>query len=91
MYLRYAIKALVEEGKWEICVVNSRGCAKSKITTGMFYNARATWDTRAMVKWLRKMYPNRPLFGLGFSLGANILTNVSNLSPFYEFIEDEMV
>ncbi|TGJ86513.1 hypothetical protein E0Z10_g2223 [Xylaria hypoxylon] len=75
VYLRHAIESLVEEGKWDICVVNSRGCAKSKITTGLFYNARATWDTRQVVKWLRKTYPNRPFFGLGFSLGANILTN----------------
>ncbi|KAI0205420.1 carboxylesterase-like protein [Astrocystis sublimbata] len=75
VYLRHAIEGLVEDGKWEICVVNSRGCAKSKITSGLFYNARATWDIRQTVKWLRNMYPNRPLFGLGFSLGANILTN----------------
>jgi predicted alpha/beta-fold hydrolase len=32
-----------------------------------------------VVKWLKKTFPNRPLFGLGFSLGANILTNVSSL------------
>ncbi|KAI1328813.1 carboxylesterase-like protein [Xylariaceae sp. FL0255] len=75
VYLRYAIAPLVESGKWELCVINSRGCAKSKITTGLLYNARATWDTRQMVKWLRKTYPNRPLFGLGFSLGGCILTN----------------
>ncbi|KAI0397219.1 carboxylesterase-like protein [Xylariaceae sp. FL0594] len=75
VYLRHAIAPLVESGKWEICVINSRGCAKSKITTGLFYNARATWDTRQVVKWLRETYPNRPLFGLGFSLGACILTN----------------
>ncbi|KAJ8131126.1 hypothetical protein O1611_g2498 [Lasiodiplodia mahajangana] len=75
VYLRYAIESLIEDGTWEICVINSRGCAKSRITSGLFYNARATWDTRQMVKWLRKTYPNRPLFGLGFSLGANILTN----------------
>ncbi|KAI1339059.1 carboxylesterase-like protein [Xylariaceae sp. FL0016] len=75
IYLRHAIAGLVESGDWEICVVNSRGCAKSKITTGLLYNARATWDTRQVVRWLRKTYPNRPLFGLGFSLGACILTN----------------
>ncbi|KAI1867868.1 uncharacterized protein JN550_006675 [Neoarthrinium moseri] len=75
VYLRHAIAPLLESGKWEACVVNSRGCAKSKITTGILYNARATWDTRQVVKWLRKTYPNRPLFGLGFSLGACILTN----------------
>ncbi|KAI0157807.1 carboxylesterase-like protein [Xylariaceae sp. FL1272] len=75
VYLRHGIAPLADSGKWEICVINSRGCAKSKITTGLLYNARATWDTRQVVKWLRKTYPNRPLFGLGFSLGACILTN----------------
>lgn len=46
IYLRHAIAPLVDSGKWEICVVNSRGCAHSKITTGVLYNARATWDVR---------------------------------------------
>lgn len=27
------------------------------------------------MEWLREKFPNRPLFGVGFSLGANILTN----------------
>ncbi|KAF3020957.1 hypothetical protein E8E14_007228 [Neopestalotiopsis sp. 37M] len=75
VYLRHAMAPLLESGKWEACVINSRGCAKSKITTGILYNARATWDTRQTVKWLRKTFPNRPLFGIGFSLGACILTN----------------
>jgi predicted alpha/beta-fold hydrolase len=76
VYLRHAIAPLLDSGNWEACVVNSRGCAMSKITTGILYNARATWDTRQVVRWLREKYPNRPLFGLGFSLGACILTNV---------------
>lgn len=46
IYLRHAIAPLVDSGEWEICVVNSRGCAMSPITTGLLYNARATWDTR---------------------------------------------
>jgi uncharacterized protein len=29
------------------------------------------------VKWIRATFPNRPIFAIGFSLGANILTNVS--------------
>lgn len=87
-YLRYVLEPLVaatEEGKkagglsggdWEALVVNSRGCAGSKITTSILYNARATWDMRQVVKWARKTFPNRPLFGIGYSLGANIITNV---------------
>ncbi|KAL2001154.1 hypothetical protein VTN02DRAFT_2178 [Thermoascus thermophilus] len=75
IYLRHVLAPIVGEGGWEACVVNSRGCAQTKISTGVLYNARATWDVRQTVKWLRKMFPNRPLFGIGFSLGANILAN----------------
>lgn len=82
VYLRHGIAPLLDSGAWEACVINSRGCAMSKITTGILYNARATWDTRQLVRHLRKTFPNRPLFGLGFSLGACILTNVRNLLPF---------
>ncbi|KAM0641112.1 hypothetical protein ACHAQF_004860 [Verticillium nonalfalfae] len=46
IYLRHAIAPLLEEGKWDVCVINSRGCAQSKFTSGVLYNARATWDIR---------------------------------------------
>ncbi|KAL2262473.1 hypothetical protein VTK26DRAFT_1204 [Humicola hyalothermophila] len=76
IYLRHAIAPLVMDGReWEVCVVNSRGCANSKVTSGVLFNARATWDFRQTVNWAKQTFPNRPLFGLGFSLGANILTN----------------
>jgi len=76
LYLRSVLGPLVtEQGGWEACVVNSRGCAKSKITTPVLFNARSSWDLRQTVKWLRETFPNRPLYGVGFSLGANILTN----------------
>ena len=89
VYLRHVLAPLVAQttagkeageltdGDWEALVVNSRGCAGSKITSSILYNARATWDIRQVVKWCRKTWPNRPLFGIGYSLGANILTNVS--------------
>jgi predicted alpha/beta-fold hydrolase len=60
-------------------VVNSRGCAGSKITNSMLYNARATWDVRQTVKWAKEKWPRRKMFGVGFSLGANILTTVGTL------------
>jgi predicted alpha/beta-fold hydrolase len=81
IYLRQVLAPLVTaagEREWAACVVNSRGCAMHKITSNVLYNARATWDCRQTVKWLRKTFPNRPLYGIGYSLGANILTNVSS-------------
>jgi predicted alpha/beta-fold hydrolase len=77
IYLRHVLAPLItEEGGWAACIINSRGCAGHKITSSVLYNARATWDTRQIVKWARETFPNRPLFGIGFSLGANILANV---------------
>ena len=80
-YLRCCLEPLIAAG-WEACVVNSRGCALSRVTSPILYNARATWDVRQVVKWARKTWPSRKLFGLGFSLGANILTNVSHYPIF---------
>nr|OQO00091.1 hypothetical protein B0A51_18073 [Rachicladosporium sp. CCFEE 5018] len=86
IYLRHAIAALVASngktddegfsgGDFDVLVANARGCAGSRITTGILYNARATWDVRQTVKWAREKWPKRKLFGMGFSLGANILAN----------------
>jgi predicted alpha/beta-fold hydrolase len=84
IYLRHVLRPLCldapEEERWEACVVNSRGCAHSRITSGVLYNARSTWDVRQVVDWIREKWPRRKLFGIGFSLGANILTNVRTVS-----------
>lgn len=74
-YLRAVISPLLDAG-WEACVLNARGCARHKVTSPYVFNARATWDVRQLVKWLTEKFPNRPLFAIGYSLGANILTNV---------------
>jgi len=84
IYLRAVLEPLVKAG-WEACVVNSRGCAMSKITTGVLYNARATWDIRQVVLWCRERWPRRGLYGIGFSLGANIMVNVRRLYYSYNF------
>ena len=74
VYLRETVAPLTAAG-WAACVVNARGCAMSKITTPHLFNSRATWDVRQTVQTLQHLFPNRPLYGIGFSLGANILTN----------------
>jgi hypothetical protein len=52
VYLRHAIAPLVlGEGNWEACVVTSRGCSNSEVTSGILFNARATWDVRQVREW----------------------------------------
>lgn len=77
LYLRAVLAPLVaRETGFTACVVTARGCSMSKITTGQLFNAQFTDDLRETVKYLKKIFPNRPLFAVGFSMGANILTNV---------------
>jgi len=74
IYLREVIAPMVKAG-WAACVVNGRGCALAKITTPYLFSPRSTWDLRQLVSYLGTIFPNRPLFGVGCSMGANILTN----------------
>lgn len=55
-------------------VVNFRGCAGVPLTTPYLYSAGHTDDLRQALIYLSHIYPNAPLLGLGFSLGAGVLT-----------------
>lgn len=82
-YLRSIIKCFLDSNHGEnikgtdfiVCVLNSRGCCQSKITTAQLYNGGWTNDLRYCVQFLRKQFPNRSLYLMGFSLGASIVTN----------------
>ncbi|KAF2671918.1 hypothetical protein BT63DRAFT_422436, partial [Microthyrium microscopicum] len=74
-YVRHAIQPLTATGGFDAVVINSRGCCYSKLTSSKLFNARSTWDLRQFVKWIRSTWPERRLFAIGFSLGANILCN----------------
>ncbi|KAK7033516.1 hypothetical protein VNI00_012738 [Paramarasmius palmivorus] len=55
-------------------VVNFRGCAGTPITSQQLYSAGYTDDIRTAVMYIQNKYPKAPLLGLGFSLGANVIT-----------------
>lgn len=55
-------------------VVNFRGCCGVPLTSPQFYSAGHTDDIRSALLYISAKYPKAPLLGLGFSLGANVLT-----------------
>jgi len=55
-------------------VVNFRGCAGVPLTSPQLYSAGHTDDLRQALIYITKMYPRAPLLGLGYSLGANVMT-----------------
>lgn len=46
VYLRHGIAPFLECGEWEVVVLNARGCARSKLTSGILHHGRGTWDLR---------------------------------------------
>ncbi|KAF7316802.1 hypothetical protein HMN09_00413300 [Mycena chlorophos] len=67
--------APVDEGGlgFRAIVVNFRGCSGVPVTSPRFYNACGTDDLRQALTYISSRYPNAPLLGLGFSIGANVL------------------
>ncbi|WPK25976.1 hypothetical protein PUMCH_003318 [Australozyma saopauloensis] len=61
--------------EWDLVVVNSRGCCRTKITLGKLFSAFSQEDVGEVLEDLKLRYPNRPLYTIGFSFGAAILTN----------------
>ena len=61
--------------EYQLVIVNHRGCSNSKLTTPRFYCAGTTNDLEQAVDYIHSIYPKRDIFLLGFSVGANILTN----------------
>ena len=71
-YIRYTVKAMLRK-KWRCVVVNHRGNGGAPLTSVHTYSAGFTGDIRTAVEHIRERYPNAPLCGIGYSLGANVL------------------
>ncbi|KAF5315695.1 hypothetical protein D9611_004676 [Ephemerocybe angulata] len=73
--LSHACASVAEGGLgYRAVVINFRGCAGIPITSPRLYSAGHTDDTRNALAYISQQYPNARLLGLGFSLGANVLT-----------------
>ena len=63
------------ENKWGVVELNCRGCCRTKITTGQLLTALSTEDVHENLAELRRRYPKRPIYAVGFSFGAAMLAN----------------
>lgn len=74
--IRNVAELVTAEKDWDAVVINSRGCCRTKVTNGKLFNAFATDDIKEVVVSLKKTYPNRPIYAVGFSFGAGMLANL---------------
>ncbi|WWC70080.1 uncharacterized protein I206_104026 [Kwoniella pini CBS 10737] len=55
-------------------VVNFRGCASTPLTSPHLYSTGSTIDLHTSVLYLSTLFPSASMFGVGFSLGAAVMT-----------------
>lgn len=65
----------IDNEKFQVVVLNSRGCARSKITTRMLFTAFYTKDIEEFLIQQKKRSPERKIYAVGFSFGATLLAN----------------
>lgn len=75
-YIRSLMRSCTDRG-WIACGVNFRGTGNVQLTTPRGYNAGYTGDLRSIVQKIQSRLSdmeNTPIFLVGNSLGANIMT-----------------
>ena len=75
-YMRSLQRTFAKRG-WHACAMNFRSCGGVSLNTPRSYNASYTGDLRNLVLHVAgRMAPNTPVFLVGNSLGANLVTKV---------------
>ncbi|RLV93368.1 putative esterase [Spathaspora sp. JA1] len=76
-YIRAVLdKIILDPFNFDAIVINSRGCANHTITSPQLYNGLWTNDLRYVVnEHISKLWPNKRVYLMGFSLGGAILAN----------------
>lgn len=73
---RYYIANLMTELKeagYTSAALNFRSCGSKMNRQPRFYHSGETEDYRTFFEWLQKKYPNKAIYAVGYSLGANAL------------------
>jgi len=84
-YVKGIVHQVVDRN-WQGAVMHFRGCSGEPNLLAKGYHAGDTGDLDAVVKLIGQRFPTRPLLGIGFSLGGNVLLKwlgeVGERSPF---------
>jgi predicted alpha/beta-fold hydrolase len=72
-------------------IIQFRGCAGTPVTSPQLYSAGTTVDLAHALHYLRHTYPESPLHGVGFSLGASVLARYMGESSSKSLLSSGMV
>lgn len=68
-----ALARLIEQAGWGAVVMQFRGCSGEPNRLDRSYHSGDTADLQAVLAHLRRRFPHRQFFAVGYSLGGNVL------------------
>jgi predicted alpha/beta-fold hydrolase len=71
-YAKGLMHALEQHG-WHAVLMHFRNCSERVNLAARTYHSGETEDAGYFLEWLRKSYPQAPLFAVGYSMGGNML------------------
>jgi len=71
-YINGILGAIKRQG-WRAVLMHFRGCSGEPNRLAKSYHSGETGDLKFLLAELKKREPNTPLFGIGYSLGGNVL------------------
>ncbi len=74
IYMRDILYEMKNLKDFKICVLHNRGINDTPLKTPKSFHASFTLDIKHVFKLLKTRYPECPLYTIGVSMGANILT-----------------
>jgi predicted alpha/beta-fold hydrolase len=80
-----------DPGFYLFLIIQFRGCAGTPVTSPQLYSAGTTVDLAHALHYLRYTYPESPLHGIGFSLGASVLARYLGESSSKSLLSSGMV
>jgi predicted alpha/beta-fold hydrolase len=75
-YVLAMVNRLLNHSPCRVVVINARGCGGIRLKSPQAYSAGYTEDHRQAIAHIARRFPEAPLFGVGFSLGANIMAKL---------------
>lgn len=75
-YVLAMVNRLLNHSPCRAVVINMRGCGGLRLKSPQAYCAAYTEDHRQAIAHIARRFPRAPLFGVGFSLGANMLAKL---------------
>ena len=73
-YIINTVNKAIENG-YSVYVINHRGLCSTPLLTPLTYHGGSSSDIKAAIEHISSKHPGQPIYGVGYSLGSNMLGN----------------